>query len=542
MAKNRVEILGVEFDVVTQQQAVERALDFVKEGGPHHICTPAMEQIMTCRRDPEFSEVLRHADLNIADGMSVVWMSRLNGTPLPERVTGVDLVPALCEAAAKHGLKVYFLGAEPNVAQEVADRLTKQFPGLKVAGTFSPPMLFETIPEENQRAIQKVTEANPDILFLASRAPRPEKWLRKYRHELGVPVMIGVGGAFNFIAGRERRAPEWVQRLGMEALWRSIQRPRDILGRIIRNAPLYFLLMLDKQTYRSQKSFLLLIRPLVLAALDAIVAAGSFVLAYALYFRLLLPDRDPFPDKTIFEIPAYSTLIPFVALISLLVILGVGLYKRGPRGSWFSLLKQTAIAATATLILLITFTFISKEIFTPHLEGYSRVVFALFGLLNFVGLTVVRSIVRHLEGRLHKWGFVADRFILIGARQTAENFAAPLFENLTQGQIPLGIIQSKIETGHSEGSLPNLGTLDDLRKVVAARKVDEIIVLEPELSTEEMERISTVCGEFRIRLSVLTGLPTPIENYFNVRNVGTKRVLSVSGKELHRHWRNQGGK
>ncbi|MFH1740492.1 MAG: WecB/TagA/CpsF family glycosyltransferase [bacterium] len=530
MAADRVEILGVDFDAVTQDEAVERALSFVEEGCPHQIWTPSITHVMMCRRDPEFAELNHRADLVVADGMPLVWMSRLNRTPLPERVTGADLTPSLCEAAAKRGLRVFFLGAAPGVADEVARRLSQRYPDLIVAGTDCPPMHFEDNPVENRRTIQRVVEARPDFLFVALGTPRQEKWIRRYRDELGVPVMIGVGAAFNFIAGEERRAPERIQRWGLESLWRFAQRPREIFGRIIRYAPLFFLLMLDQRTYRSQKSLLLRLRPFVLAVLDAIIAAGSFLFAYALYFRVLFPDKDPFPNAPVIQVPAYSTLVPFVVLINFLVILGTGLYQRGPRGAFSGLAKRTAISAIATLVLLITFTFVSKEIFVR----YSRGFFGTFGLFNFAGLLAIRSAVRKLEAELHRLGLVADRLILIGDRKACEAFAAPMFDRIAQGQIPVGLIQQSKDESDSEGLLPDLGDLADLRKIVAARKIDEIVVLSSDLSNKDFQNIMEICAEFSVHLSFLPSFPIEIERGFRIREVGTKRVLSVSGKDLHK--------
>ncbi|HQO34984.1 MAG TPA: WecB/TagA/CpsF family glycosyltransferase [bacterium] len=531
---DRVEILGVDLDPVTQEEAVECALDFVEEGGPHQIWTPSISHLMLCRRDPDFAKVSRDADLVVADGMPVVWMSRLNRTPLPERVTGADLLPVLCEAAAGRGYRVFFLGAAEGVADEVARRMSETCPGLVVAGTCSPPVNFENDPAENERTMRRVVESKPDILFVALGTPRQEKWIQRYREQLGIPVMIGVGAAFNFAAGRERRAPVWLQQWGLESLWRMIRRPREILGRILRNAPLFFLLMLDQRTYRSQKSLLLRIRPVFLALLDALVAAGGFVLAYMLYFRWLAPDRDPFPNTAFTQIPAYSTLVPFVVIINFLVILGMGLYRRGLYGTLPALIRRTAVAASATWVFLIAFTFVSKEIFIPYLLGYSRGFFALFGVLNFAGLTLVRTAVRILETSLHELGLIADRLILIGERGACEAFAAPLLEQPAFGQIPLGRIHSMTESSHSEEILPDLGSLDELRKIVAARKIDEIVLVDAVCTAHEIRLIVEICGEFKVRLSFLPQVPIEIEQVFRIREIGNRRLLSAAGKDLNK--------
>jgi len=529
---SRVEILGVEFDPLTEDEAVECALRFVQEGSPHQIWTPSITHIMMCRRDPEFAEIIHRAELVVADGTPVVWMSKLLGTPLPERVTGADLTPRLCKAAAERGLRVFFFGASEGVAQETAQRMSERYPGLIVAGAYAPPMQFEKKPEENEKAIQIIREAQPDILFVALGTPRQEKWIHRHREGLRVPVMIGVGAAFNFITGREKRAPQWMRRWGLESAWRTIQRPREILGRLIRNAPAFFLLILDRKTYRSQKSLLVRLRPGVLAVLDAVVAAGAFVLAYALYFRALFPSQDPFPGVPIAQAPAYSTLIPFVVLINFLAILGTGLYARRPRGSYWSLVRRTAISAAATFVLLITFTFIFKEVFIEHLKGYSRGVFGLFGFFNFAGLLAIRSAVRKGEAILHRRGLVTDRLILVGNRGDCDTLAAALFDRLGQGQMPMGRICVGSDSTHGEGVIPDLGTLSDLRRIVAARKTDEIVIVDPDLPEAEVAAVMGICAEFNVRLSFLCRFPENIERNFRIRQVGERRLLSVEGKDL----------
>ncbi len=529
---DRVEILGVEFDPVTETQAVERALSFAEDGSPHQIWTPSIAHIMMCRRDPEFAEIIQRAELVVPDGTPVVWMSKVLGTPLPERVTGADLTPKLCEAASRAGRRVFFFGAAPGVAEEVAEKMSRLYPGLVVAGTYTPPMQFEHNPDENRKAIERIHQAEPDILFVALGSPRQEKWIHRHRDELGVPVMIGVGAAFNFIAGREKRAPEWMRKHGLESLWRMVQRPREILGRLLRNAPAFFLLILDRKTYRSQKSLLVRIRPAVLAVLDAIVAAGGFVLAYALYFRVLFPSQDPFPGVPIARVPAYSTLIPFVALINFLAILSTGLYRRRPRGPYGSLVKRTAVSGAATFVLLITFTFIFKEVFIEHLKGYSRGVFGSFGILNFAGLLAVRSLVRKGEAILHQRGLVTDRLILIGDRRECEQFARTLFDRLSQGQMPVGRIRFQPESAEEESFLPELGDLSDLRRIVAARKIDEIVVVDRKCPASETERLIKTCGDFNVRLSFLSNFPENIETRLRIRQVGNRRLLSVEGIDL----------
>jgi FlaA1/EpsC-like NDP-sugar epimerase len=256
------------------------------------------------------------------------------------------------------------------------------------------------------------------------------------------------------------------------------------------------------------------------------------VLAYAFYFRVLLPGKDPYPAEPITQIPAYSTLVPFVVLINFLAILGTGLYQRVPRASYRRLLKRTAGSAAAALVLLITFTFACKEIFEPHLKGYSRGVFGLFGLFNFAGLLAIRSTVRTIEAALHRRGLVADRLILIGNPAECEQFAAPLLDRLDQGQMPVGRIRRAGDADPPGALLRNVGTLADLRKIVAARKIDEIVIVDRDFPTDDLWSILRVCAEFNVRLSFLPSIPRAVEGSYRIREVGPWRVLSVNTRDL----------
>jgi N-acetylglucosaminyldiphosphoundecaprenol N-acetyl-beta-D-mannosaminyltransferase len=161
--------------------------------------------------------------------MPLVWGVRFLGVSLPGRVTGADLVPALAQRAAERGISIFFLGGEPGVAARAADHLKKKFPKLQVAGVHSPP--FSPILEMDTSFLEKIRSARPDILLVAFGNPKQEKWIGMYGRTLGVPVMIGVGGALDFVAGHFTRAPKWMQRSGLEWLFRLLQEPRRLFQR-----------------------------------------------------------------------------------------------------------------------------------------------------------------------------------------------------------------------------------------------------------------------------------------------------------------------
>jgi N-acetylglucosaminyldiphosphoundecaprenol N-acetyl-beta-D-mannosaminyltransferase len=224
-ADDRVAMLGVPLARIDMEAALARVDQFVQERSPHMVVTSDTPSIVRAQDDAEYQEIVRGADMVTADGRGVVWMARVLGLPVRERVSGVDLVERICERAEQKGYSVYLLGALPGVADEVAQRLRTRCPGLRVAGADH----GYFTPEEEPKVVQRIAEAKPDILFVALGAPRQEKWIRRHMDDLRVPVALGVGGAFDVLAGRVRRAPKWMQRAGLEWLYRVAQQPRRLL-------------------------------------------------------------------------------------------------------------------------------------------------------------------------------------------------------------------------------------------------------------------------------------------------------------------------
>jgi N-acetylglucosaminyldiphosphoundecaprenol N-acetyl-beta-D-mannosaminyltransferase len=216
-----VRILGVRVDALTYAGLLERIEAFIAAGTPHQIATVNPEFVMEARRNPAFAAALENADLCLADGIGLLWAARRLGQGLPERVTGSDGVPLIAQRAAERGWRLYLLGAGPGVAQRTAGILQARCPGLEVAGVNA------GTPADADAAgiIARIREAQPDILFVAYGAPKQDLWIGKHREALGVPVMMGVGGSFDFIAGVQKRAPRWVQRLNLEWLFRLLSQP-----------------------------------------------------------------------------------------------------------------------------------------------------------------------------------------------------------------------------------------------------------------------------------------------------------------------------
>lgn len=232
-------VLDVSIHRVTLDGVLTRLDEFVRSGEPHQVITVNTDFLRIARADAEFREAINAADLVVPDGVPVLWASKLLGEPLDERVTGVDLVERGAALAAERGYSIFLLGAEPGVADEAAAELVRRHPGLRIAGTYAPPFGPFTA-EEDAKMLRLVQQARPDMLFVAFGAPRQDVWLRRYRPLLGVPVCAGVGGTFNFITGRIPRAPRWMQRTGLEWLYRLRQEPRRLWKRyLLGDLPLF---------------------------------------------------------------------------------------------------------------------------------------------------------------------------------------------------------------------------------------------------------------------------------------------------------------
>lgn len=228
-------ILGVPVDDLNMNQALLRLEDFIAigraTGRTHQVATVNADFVVNSLHDAELRRILQESDMATADGMPLVLGARLLGVPLADRVTGADLVPALAERAAQKGYSIYLLGARPGVGQRASEILQDRYPGLQIVGVMSPPNV--PIQEMDRSILDHIKAAKPDILLVAFGNPKQEKWIRLYAHELAVPVCIGVGGTFDMIAGLTKRAPVWMQRAGIEWLFRLAQEPKRLWKRYV---------------------------------------------------------------------------------------------------------------------------------------------------------------------------------------------------------------------------------------------------------------------------------------------------------------------
>jgi N-acetylglucosaminyldiphosphoundecaprenol N-acetyl-beta-D-mannosaminyltransferase len=223
-------ILGVRADRLDMAGALARIEALIEQhrrsGGPvNQLITVNPEFVWEARKNPPFRETINQAALVLADGMGIVWASRILRCPFPERVTGTDLLPRLAERSAARGYRLFLLGAAPGVAEEAGRILQRRFPRLQVAGVYA----GSPAPAEAAHILGLIRAARPDVLAVAYGAPRQDLWIRQHAQtlgEAGVSVALGVGGAFDFLTGRVPRAPRWMQRAGLEWVFRLLRQPR----------------------------------------------------------------------------------------------------------------------------------------------------------------------------------------------------------------------------------------------------------------------------------------------------------------------------
>lgn len=243
----KVSLCGIEVDSVTMEEALSRIEELIRARKPSYVVTPNVDVLVQLQTDPDFKRIYESAALVVPDGMPLLWAARFLGTPFKEKVSGSDLFVELCGLAARKGYGVYLMGAMPGVAVRAAEVLKSRFPGLRVAGAYSPPFGFEKDEAECESIAQRIRDAKPDLLFVALGSPKQEKWTDRFRGRHEAPVSVMVGISFDYVAGTVRRAPRWMQNAGLEWSWRLLMEPKRLWKRYLVDDPKFFRLVLKQK-------------------------------------------------------------------------------------------------------------------------------------------------------------------------------------------------------------------------------------------------------------------------------------------------------
>lgn len=215
----RINVLGVGFDNVTMGEAVDRGMELLHSPGTHYVVTPNPEIVEICRENLAARQAVNAADLVLPDGIGVVKGAGMLGTPLKEKVPGIEFAAGLMERMAAEGLSLYLLGAKPGVAEKAAKKLQAQHPGLRIAGT------RDGYFQEDAPVVEAIRESGADVVFVCLGAPKQEKWMKKNGEATGAKLLLGIGGALDVFSGEVKRAPRAFQKLGLEWFYRLITNP-----------------------------------------------------------------------------------------------------------------------------------------------------------------------------------------------------------------------------------------------------------------------------------------------------------------------------
>jgi len=243
----RLNILGVLVSSINMENALSILDTWIENHNQYYVCVTGVHGLIEAQRNAGFRQILNQAGMVTPDGMPLVWLNRLHGYKHVDRVYGPDLMLAACRKSLEKGWSHYFYGSGPGVADQLADRLSEKYPGLKIAGKGTPPFHLTGF-EESSEIIERINQAKADILWVGLSTPKQEQWMVANFERIHVPVMIGVGAAFDFHAGIKKQAPRWMQRGGLEWLFRLLSEPGRLWKRYLVNNPLFIFLILLQVT------------------------------------------------------------------------------------------------------------------------------------------------------------------------------------------------------------------------------------------------------------------------------------------------------
>lgn len=232
-------VLGCPVTKLRLEEFVSTAENFIQSRTPRYIAVVNAAKVVKMRSDKELDQSVRSADLIGADGVPLVWASRLLGDPLPGRVNGTDLMYKLLEKANEKGYRIFFFGASADVLERVVERVNRDYPGVEIGGTHH----GYFAPAEESAIVSQIQASRSDILFIAFGTPKKELWVKRYKSLMEIPVIHGVGGSFDILAGVVRRAPIWMQRNGLEWLFRVSQEPRRMWKRYLVTNTIFIVLL-----------------------------------------------------------------------------------------------------------------------------------------------------------------------------------------------------------------------------------------------------------------------------------------------------------
>ena len=232
------DILGVKVSAINMSRAVDMANQWIAMGSYGYVCVTGVHGVMETQKDPELREILNHAVMNAPDGMPMSWVGRLQGFDQMDRVFGPDFMSAMCQISPEQSYRHFLYGGQPGVAQTLKETLERNFPGLQIVGTYTPPFRALNAEEETE-LLSQVHASSPHILWVGLSTPKQERFMAHYVDRLQVPLLVGVGAAFDYHTGRIQDCSPWIKRAGLQWLHRLLQDPRRLWRRYLSNNPAF---------------------------------------------------------------------------------------------------------------------------------------------------------------------------------------------------------------------------------------------------------------------------------------------------------------
>lgn len=242
-----VNILSVNISTLNIERTMQTFKDWIRLGSKARVCVTPVNCVLWAYKDANLRNLYNSSAMNLADGVPLVWASKLLNIPIQGRVTGLDLLPEFSRIGNEEGYRFFFLGAKDGVAEHLSNVLSNKFPNLKVVGHYSPPFAEKFSGEENIKMISMINKVAPHVLWVSLTAPKQDYWIHEHFEKLHANIIIGVGGAFEVTAGLIKRAPKWMQNSGLEWLFRFIQEPRRLFKRYLIEAPQFIPLILRQK-------------------------------------------------------------------------------------------------------------------------------------------------------------------------------------------------------------------------------------------------------------------------------------------------------
>ena len=243
----KVNILGVQISSISNDDLLAAFTSNILHKQKKQVCITPVNSVLAAVKSEQVKTIYNNADYVLCDGMPLKWASSFLNTPIKERITGLDLLPNLVELCSENDFSIFLLGASPGVGDKLKDIILNQYPQAKIVGVYVPPFMTTFTADENNNMISAVNAASPDVLLVSLTAPKQDIWIANNKDALNATLLVGIGGAFEVMAGLAKRAPKWVQKAGLEWLYRFIQEPKRLFRRYFIEAPLFIPLIIKQK-------------------------------------------------------------------------------------------------------------------------------------------------------------------------------------------------------------------------------------------------------------------------------------------------------